>query len=174
MNGFISNDILTLRALEPTDIDIIYKWENDSSAWFSSNTTAPYSRQLIWQYLKDYTGNIYETRELRLMMTLTGSGEPIGTIDFFNFSPTNNRAEVGLLIAEEYRHKGYSHQAVELIKNYAANYIGLRQLYATISVTNTECIELFTHCGFEKAGTLKSWIKQGRQYHDAVVLQCIF
>ena len=35
---------LQLRAVEPSDIDLLYKWENDPAVWRESNTLSPYSR----------------------------------------------------------------------------------------------------------------------------------
>ncbi len=29
----LKNDLFYLRALEPEDLEILYKWENDSSVW---------------------------------------------------------------------------------------------------------------------------------------------
>ena len=40
-----------LRALEPTDLDFLYKLENDTSVWEVSGTLKPYSKKYyncIW------------------------------------------------------------------------------------------------------------------------------
>ena len=106
MKQLLSNDIVTLRPLEPTDLDLLYRWENDTALWVVSDTVAPYSRKALWQYLEEYTGDIYTQRQLRLMITLTGDGTAVGTVDFLNFDPLNNRAELGLFIIDEQRGKG--------------------------------------------------------------------
>ena len=41
MANLLSNDKITLRAMEPSDIDLIYKWEIDTSLWTVSDTVAP-------------------------------------------------------------------------------------------------------------------------------------
>ena len=100
----LSDGIVALRALEPTDIDQILKWENDPEIWTVSNTQAPYSRQMVWEYLENYTGDIYASRQLRLVMTLALQPDTsIGTVDFLNFNPFHNRAELGMLIDSDYR-----------------------------------------------------------------------
>ena len=98
MSQLLSNDIVTLRALEPTDLDILYRWENDTSLWVVSDTVAPYSREALWHYLQEYTGDIYAQRQLRLIIAMTENDHPVGTVDFLNFDPLNNRAELGLFI----------------------------------------------------------------------------
>ena len=174
MKQLLSNDIVALRALEPTDLDTLYRWENDTALWSVSDTIAPYSREALWHYLENYTGDIYAQRQLRLMITTPTDGSPVGTVDFLNFDPLNNRAELGLFIASEYRGKGLGRQALELLTAYARDHIGLRQLYVFIALDNEVCLRLFEDFGSSRAGTLKSWVKRGNTYRDVALMQMIF
>lgn len=174
MSQLLSNDIITLRALEPTDLDTLYQWENDTALWVVSNTAAPYSREALWHYLEQYTGDIYAQRQLRLMVTLNQDGTPVGTVDFLNFDPLNNRAELGLFIAPEHRGKGLGRQALELLTAYSREHIGLRQLYVFIAVDNEVCLNLFEDYGYRRVGTINSWVKRGNTYRDVALLQMVF
>ena len=173
MSNLLSNDIVTLRALEPTDLDTLYRWENDTALWAVSDTVAPYSREALWHYLENYTGDIYCQRQLRLMITLTADGTPAGTIDFLNFDPLNNRAELGLFVAVEHRGKGVGRQALELLTDYAREHLGLRQLYVFIALDNKVCLKLFEDYGYHLSGVLQSWVKRGTSYRDVALLQMI-
>ena len=166
------NETIVLRPLEPTDLDTLYNWENDSALWVVSDTVAPYSRAALWQYLENYTGDIYSQRQLRLMITLT-DGTPAGTIDFLNFDPLNNRAELGLFIASELRGKGLGRQALELLTAYAREHLGLRQLYVYIALDNTVCLKMFEEYGYRRVGVIQSWVKRGNSYRDVALLQMI-
>lgn len=174
MKPFLSNETLLLRALEPTDLDILYKWENDTSLWEVGNTITPYSRAQLWEYLKDYDGDIYKSHQLRLMITIGFSGESIGTIDFYDFDPFNNRAAIGILIDKEHQGKGYGMQAIELTNRYAEAYLGLRQLIAIVPTKNEHSAKLFSKCGFEISGILRAWLKTGSDYSDANLMQLLF
>lgn len=174
MSQLLSNDTISLRPLEPTDLNTLYTWENDSELWAVSDTSAPYSRKALWDYLEAYTGDIYAQRQLRLMITLADDGTPVGTIDFLNFDPMNNRAELGLFIAHEYRGKGLGRMALERLTDYAVNHIGLRQLYVYILLNNEVCLKLFDSFGYRRVGVLQTWVKRGTTYHDAVLMQMIF
>lgn len=174
MKQLLSNDTVTLRPLEPTDLDTLYKWENDTNLWVVSDTVAPYSREALWNYLQQYTGDIYAQRQLRLMVTLSDNGIPVGTVDFLNFDPLNNRAELGLFIASEFRGRGLGREALELLTAYTRDHIGLRQLYVFIALDNEVCLNLFEDFGYRRGGTLKSWVKRGTTYHDVVLLQMVF
>ena len=173
MSPLLKNNQLVLRALEPDDLDMLYRWENDTALWIVSDTPAPYSREALWRYLEQYTGDIYSQRQLRLMITLAQDGTPIGTVDFINFDPLNNRAELGLFIAGEQRGKGYGRQALELLTSYAREHIGLRQLYVYIALDNEVCLKLFEDYGYRQVGVLQSWVKRGSSYHDVALMQMI-
>ena len=173
MSQLLSNDIITLRALEPTDLDILYKWENDTALWVVSDTIAPYSRKALWQYLQENTGDIYAQRQLRLIITLTNDGTAVGTVDFLNFDPLNNRAELGLFISDEFRGKGLGRESLELITVYARDHIGLKQLYVYIATDNSVCLHLFEQFGYRHVGVIQSWVKRGRNYQDVALLQLI-
>ncbi len=173
MSQLLKNDLVTLRALEPTDLDTLFHWENDTALWVVSDTVAPYSREALWNYLQQYTGDIYAQRQLRLMITLTEGGTPVGTVDFLNFDPLNNRAELGLFIAAEQRGKGLGRQALELLTAYAREHLGLRQIYVFIAIDNEVCLTLFEDYGYRRAGVLQSWVKRGNTYRDVALLQMI-
>jgi diamine N-acetyltransferase len=173
MSQLLSNDIVTLRALEPTDLDILYRWENDTSLWVVSDTVAPYSREALWHYLQEYTGDIYAQRQLRLIIAMTENDHPVGTVDFLNFDPLNNRAELGLFIEKDMRGKGLGRQALDLITVYSRDHLGLRQLYVFIATDNEVCIHLFEQYGYRQVGVIESWVKRGTTYHDVALMQMI-
>lgn len=171
MSQLLSNDLITLRALEPTDLDVLYQWENDTRLWVVSDTVSPYSREALWHYLQENTGDIYAQRQLRLIIALTHDGTPAGTVDFLNFDPLNNRAELGLFIANGMRGRGLGRQALDLITTYAREHLGLRQLYVFIAVDNPACLHLFEQYGYRRVGIIEAWVKRGTTYHDVVLMQ---
>ena len=173
MSQLLRNDIIALRALEPTDLDTLYRWENDSRLWYASDTVAPYSRAALWQYLENYTADIYAQRQLRLMIVRSDDDTPLGTIDYLNYDPLNNRAELGLFISSAYRGQGYGREALSLLTCYSRDHLGLRQLYVFIAQDNEVCLKLFESYGYHRVGIITSWIKRGTTYHDAVLLQMI-
>lgn len=171
MEQLLNDGVVKLRAIEPTDLDLLYEWENDTKLWSVTDTHAPYSRQMLWQYLKTYTGDIYESKQVRFVVTLVDTGEAVGLLDLMDFDPLNNRAELGLYIASEHRGKGYGRHALRLIEAYAAQHIGLKQIYVKILTTGEPCLQLFESEGYREVGTLQAWVKRGNAYHDAVLLQ---
>ena len=87
----LQDDILTLRAIEVTDVDTVMAWENDSSQWDSCNTSAPFSRKQLWDYAVNYNNDIYATGAIRLMVVERSTNKLVGSIDIYDFNRHHNR-----------------------------------------------------------------------------------
>lgn len=163
-----------LRALEPEDLDFIYKIENNELVWEMSSTQTPYSRYLIKQYLENAYQDIYEAKQLRLVICSPDDGV-VGLIDLFEFNPAHRRAGVGILIAEEKnRRKGYGKEALSLIVNYGATHLKLHQLYANISEDNPNSVQLFEKQGFKIVGVKKDWNLVNNKFKNEYLYQYIY
>ena len=176
----LTGDQILLRAIEPTDIDVLYSWENNTDHWRVSNTQTPFSKHVLRQYLETAQLDIYSTKQLRLMIDEIPGKEnlkhdkPIGCIDLFDFDPNHLRAGVGILIAQHAdRRKGYASEALTLLINYCFEFLNLKQLYCHITVENEPSILLFKKHGFEITGVKKYWIKEGNSFKDELLLQLI-
>lgn len=167
----LSDNVIRLRAVEPDDLDILFKWENDTSIWSAGCSLAPYSRKNIQAYIENYDPDIFKTNQLRMMITLSDSNEVVGTIDLFDFDHLNRRAGVGILIDETYRGNGYASRALDIIAAYAGTFLGMHQLWAIIGTDNELSLSLFKHAGYNICGRMKSWLRRGKSYDDAYILQ---
>ena len=172
MNGkSIETPVVTLRAIEPEDLDFLYQIENDHAIWYVSNTNEPYSRYLLHDYLSRATGDIYTDKQVR-MVIVGQQGESIGMVDLQNFEPAHSRAEVGIAILDEYRCQGYGLAALCSLKAYACNVLHLHQLYAYVDANHEASLSLFSHAGFQRQVLLQDWLYSGSIYHNAYLLQC--
>ncbi len=162
-----------LRALEPEDLEFIHTIENDEIFWEISSTQTPYSKFLIKQYLDNAHKDIYEAKQLRLVIS-NFKDESLGMIDIFDFDFKNNRAGIGILIKEiENRKQGYGKEALSLLIDYCFNHLYLHQLYCNISEGNTSSINLFTNQGFKKIGLKEDWNLDGGIYKNEYLFQLI-
>lgn len=162
-----------LRALEPEDLDFIHSIENDESFWEISSTQTPYSKFLIRQYLEHAHKDIYEVKQLRLVIS-NYVDEALGMIDIFDFDFKNNRAGVGILIKEpEDRKQGFASEALSLLIDYCFNHLYLHQLYCNISEDNTASITLFKNHRFKKIGLKEDWTLSNGVYKNEYLFQLI-
>lgn len=163
-----------LRALEPEDLDFIYLVENDEEIWHVSQTQTPYSYYLIKQYLENAHLDIYEAKQLRMVICCIETKKTVGLIDLFDFDPKNRRAGVGILLqSTENRNKGYGSEAVQLMIKYSFEHLNLNQLYANISVKNEASMALFIKFGFQLIGIKKAWNLTSQGYEDEGFYQLI-
>jgi len=169
----LENEFVRLRALEPEDLDLLYKWENDTQLWKYGSTLNPYSRFVLHKYLENSHLNIYEAGQLRLMIVDKSSDKTVGTIDIYDFDPYHNRAGVGILIDSEYRGKGLANNSLLLVLDYTINYLKLEQIYAFIPSKNLPSLNLFRKSGFIETANLKRWNKTIEGYTDVYVYQFI-
>ncbi len=169
----LENEIIRLRALEPEDLDKLYRWENNSTLWELGSTLSPYSRFLLKNYIANSHLDIYEQKQLRLMIEFLDTEEAVGTIDLYDFDPRHRRAGVGILVDELYHRKGVAINALRLLKKYAFSFLNLHQLYAHVPVTNEASLHLFGKEGYKMSGTLTEWLATAQGYVDVIVMQLL-
>lgn len=167
----LRNDHIILRALEPDDVELLYQWENDVAVWRVSNTHTPLSKFMLANYIKSSDKDIWESRELRLMIETTDH-RPVGTIELFDFDPYHNRAGLGVMIFEQTeRRKGIASEALKAMIEYALSELGLFQLYVNISESNEASLTLFSKLGFKLAGEKKNWLRTLKGWENEHLLQ---
>ena len=173
MEKYLANDIITLRAIEPEDIELLYSWENDPEIWEVSHTLVPYSKYILALYIKNSDKDIYETKQLRLMID-TNEGKTVGAIDLFDFEPHHSRVGVGLLIHnKEDRSKGYASEALDLLIAFCFKKLNIHQMYANIESRNKISLGLFEKHGFRICGTKKEWLRTDSGWKDEMMLQLL-
>ena len=174
--NILEGKITRLRPVEPSDAELMYRWENDSSIWQMSNTITPFSKHVIKQFIETAHLDIFQTKQLRLMIDKTdvNSMETIGTIDIFDFEPLHLRAGIGILISDETdREKGFASDALNVLVHYCFNTLMLHQLYCNISSDNISSINLFSKKGFELVGIKKDWIRTPEKWKDELMFQLV-
>ncbi len=161
---------VSLRAMEPEDLDILYQIENEMSLWDTGITNVPYSRYLLHEYIAQSKGDIYADGQVRLMIE-DQEGAVVGIADLTNFSARHCRAEVGIIIQKGSRGKGFAIAALSLMADYAKRILHLHQLYAVIDIENKISQHLFLKAGYEKTAELPDWLFDGQSYRSALLFQ---
>ncbi|MDR0768450.1 MAG: GNAT family N-acetyltransferase [Dysgonamonadaceae bacterium] len=171
--AYLENENIVLRALEPEDLDDLYRWENDSELWKYGLTIAPYSKFALRDYLLGATNGLIHNRQLRLVTVDKKTGASIGTIDLYDYDPINLRAGIGILLDAAYRNKGFGKEILGLVKEYAFHVLHLKQLYACIPENNASSFKLFAACGYEQCGLLKAWRKTSDGFDNVHIVQLL-
>ncbi|MCD8317793.1 MAG: GNAT family N-acetyltransferase [Paraprevotella sp.] len=152
-----------LRALEPEDLEWLYRLDNDERIWEYGLSNVPYSRYVLKTYLETLRNDIYQDGQLRMAVTLSDEKTVIGCVDLVNFSPRHLRAEIGIVIFPEYRRRGYASRVLQKLLSYARDFLFLHQVYAVVSEKNKAALGLFVKSGFEGGATLTDWLRDERE-----------
>lgn len=163
---------ITLRAIEPEDLDMLYHIENDRELWDVGPTSVPYSRYALHDYVAHASADIYTDKQVRLVIEDDGH-KVVGLADLTDFDPKHRRAEVGIVIVKRERGRHLAKSAMEALHEYALRTLHLHQLYAIINTANTKATTLFQSLGYTDDALLREWIYDGQEYHDARLLQKI-
>ena len=172
MNTLLGKNI-KLRALEKEDLNFLYKIENNESFWQVSHTQTPFSKYMLKLYLENAHLDIYQAKQLRLIIEENNTNQQVGMIDLFDFNPKHKRAGIGILIHPDFQEKGYAFEALSLLINYTFTHLDLHQLYANITEDNSKSISLFEKNNFVKTGIKKDWIFTNNNYKSEILYQLI-
>jgi len=169
----LKGEHIILRALEPEDLNFLYQIENNESFWEVSHTQTPFSKYILKQYLENAHLDIYESKQLRLLIEEKSTKKQIGMIDLFDYNPQHKRVGIGILIHPDFEKKGFASESLSLLINYSFSHLQLHQLYANIASDNTKSLTLFKKHNFDEVGVKKEWLLSEGKFKDEVLFQLI-
>ncbi|PIV63148.1 MAG: GNAT family N-acetyltransferase [Bacteroidetes bacterium CG02_land_8_20_14_3_00_31_25] len=175
-NMNLVNKNICLRAVEPSDLDNLYLWENDTEVWKVSQTISPFSKFTLKEYCTVANIDLQTAKQLRLMIDVTESNKvtTVGMIDLFDYDAINKKAGIGILIGNiNFRKKGIASLSIKLLEKYCFTLINLHQIYCFISEENKTSINLFLTNKFEVCGKINDWVLTGNKWQNALLLQKI-
>lgn len=139
-----------LRPINDNDLQIMLLWENNPENWQYSDYSGPYTLKEIETFIIQ-SDNVRENKQLRLMICLSTTHQPVGAVDLFAINFNQKKAGVGILIADEKdRKKGYAKAALESIEEYCSEEFQLKELNCEIQANNLSSIRLFETLGYNK------------------------
>ena len=151
--------MVTLRALEPEDINFLFDLENAPDLWAVSDVLpAPISRHALREYLRHAAASLAEVGQMRLIIS-NEKACAVGTLDLFDYSALHQRAGVGITILRSERRHGYAQAALQKLFSYAQQALRLHQLYCTVAESNEASISLFEQAGFRRVGVRHDWLR---------------
>lgn len=149
---------IKLRFLQSTDLDNLLKIENDERYWHLSETTEPFTKKELSDYIKNADADINEFNQLRFVIDVDNQFS--GLIDLYEYDSNQSKAGVGIILFEEFQKKGIAQQSLDLLKNFCVKELDLNSLFARIEIDNLKSIKLFEKCGFKYYYLLKKYIEK--------------
>ena len=92
---WLKNDILKLRALEESDLNLLYEWENNSDNWLYTNTLMPFSKHTLLEYIRNCKTDFLSQESLKLVIEIS-DGTVVGTHDGLMYYTIGQRRGLGI------------------------------------------------------------------------------
>ena len=144
-----NEDLICLRLVELRDASLIFEWETNKEIRRFTERDVPLTIDLIEAVIKEQR-SVFDSGQVRFIICNKQTNVPVGLVDLYNVDFTIETAEVGIAIIDEgNRQKGFASAALEEIKEYAANVIGVYCLRSFVEVDNIPSTILFERLGYE-------------------------
>ena len=98
---------------------------------------------------------------------------PVGCVELYNYDPVNRRAAVGIVVSNEYRHRGYGHAMLVALTQFCMVNTSLHQVYADIAAVNETSIHIFQKAGYSCCATMHDWVIRADRFVDTLRFQLI-
>lgn len=165
----IKGKIVTLRAIEKSDLELLHKWSNDPEIQYVlGGWHAPSSMANMEDWLKRISS---DDRNLRLAIDHPELGL-IGMANLVDINWKDKNAFHGLFLGDKASHgKGFGLDVVYATMRYAFEDLGLNRLETTIIEYNEPSKKLFSaKCGWKIEGTQIKWYWRKNKFWNRFLL----
>ena len=162
---------LTLRPLEPEDLEQLYEIENSMDDWEYSSANVPLSHYLLRDYIATQRCDLTLDRQVRLVICDEADKETvIGLPHLTHYKPIQPTPEAPKNKATAYLTQQNHTQSMRQLVSFAVKTRLLDQIFAYVSEDNMASRILFEKSGFSHTCTIKSWFNIG----EKAVNSCFF
>lgn len=163
-------DRIRLRALTPEDahdMHAVYSDEVNMEYWGTTATkNIDETRHLVAKDIKAAETGLAMFWAIELKET----GKVIGKCTLWQYSESNQRAEVGYILNRQYWRLGLMSAALEVMINYAFSDLGLHRLEADTDSNNAASLALLEKLGFQREGLFRDrWYVNGQRQDSAML-----
>ena len=164
--NFWQNDLIRLRALEPSDAGTFNRWNLDSRrAQYLHFLWPPSSGARTDEWLAEASKRGLDGDTFHFMIE-TLDGTPVGTIATHNCTPRSGTFSYGIDIAGEHRCKGYATAAIRMVLRYYFDYLRYQKVTVSVHADNEASLRLHEKLGFQLEGRLRRMVYQEGSYLD--------
>lgn len=151
----LETERLILRKVTENDVTSMYEYGNDPEV----SKYVTWERHLTLSDTEDYLNFVLENyQEGRLApwaIEYKADGKMIGTIDFVQWKPSHQVAEIGYVLHREYWGKGIMTEAANRVIQFGFEHMDLVRIQAVCLPENTGSFRVMEKAGLTYEGTLK-------------------
>lgn len=164
----LHGETIRLRAIEPSDAEIAYRWVNDREVTEYLALRYPMSMQTERDWAERASkANTYE--DVAFAIEIAETREHIGNCGLEGGGPIRRSAELGLMIgAKEHWGRGYGFDASRTLLAFGFRDMNLRRVMLDVFAPHTRAIALYERLGFEHEGREVASHRGRGEYLDMV------
>lgn len=161
-----------LRAIEPSDYEISYKWRNDPEI---QSMIGGHSFFVSREKEKEWVNNaVHSNEKTVLAICLVENDKYIGNVMIQEMDYINGTAHVPILIGDKDEWgKGYATEARFLALKFVFEERRINRVWALIKDDNIGSMKMHEKCGYKKEGVLRQSIFKNGAYHDQVLMSVL-
>ena len=165
-----SGSTVSLRSLEPEDVDRCYLWVNDPTIRPLLGGIFPMSHWAERKWLEEISATKRTGNPTDLVFGIVANEVLVGMTGLHAISLVHKHAVSGMIIGEaQYRGHGIGPVAKRLLIQFAFNELDIQVLVAYVMATNPRSIRMQEKCGYTHVGTIPQWFyKNGQRVDDLV------
>jgi RimJ/RimL family protein N-acetyltransferase len=158
---------LSLRPFDEHDIENTVKWLNNIEFGVLIDRVHP----TTVQERKDWFSAISKDKTaLTFAIVLNESNNHIGNLGLINIDYRSRRGQLWIYLENQNTGKGLGIEALDLILEYAFQYLNLNRVFLYVVSTNVRALSFYKKCGFKVEGTFRQHIYLKNKYIDAIWL----
>jgi ribosomal-protein-alanine N-acetyltransferase len=144
--------MVTLKPANVSDAELIFQ------AWGQHRENFTYLTARAFAQVTDarsYLEGIFANPGSSALHILEPGGRVVGLVKAI---VSGHRAQVGYVVHEPFRGRGFATQAVELLVARLQELPSISRIWATCALDNGASVRVLEKCGFEREAVLKSWV----------------
>ena len=166
----IEGEKINLSPINSDDYEIYTNWMNN---YDTAKFITQYTNIITEKSEKDYLERI-ENEKYNFAIVVKENNKLVGNISLMDYDQLNQRAELGIFIGNsEDRHKGYGTEAIQLLLNYAFNYLNLNNIFLKVYDLNKNAINVYKKIGFKQIGKRHECFYFNGQLTDEIYMEIL-
>ena len=167
--NFWQGERIKLRAIEPSDAEAHFSWNQDSEmARFLDQVWFPSSLESVRRWAEKTSTQPPEGDAFHWVIE-DAHGELVGMINSHHCDRRTGTFEYGVAVRQEHQRRGYASEAIMLVLRYFFEELRYQKVTVHTQGNNTPSIRLHERLGFRLEGCLRRMAYTQGQFHDELV-----
>jgi RimJ/RimL family protein N-acetyltransferase len=168
--NFWQDTHVKLRAVEPSDAEFFFEWNQDSEMTRHLDWLWPPSSLESARRWAEEEARRRPADDMLFLVIENTEGERVGSISTHQCNRRAGTFRYGVAIRREHQRRGYASAAILLVLRYFFEELRYQKVTVNIHANNPACIRLHEHLGFQLEGRLRRMVFTGSCHWDELYM----